>query len=127
MNTSRGFREVTWAWATTPNMIGSRLCPLGYADEDAAFWEECLARLEDSNRFPHAEGIILFENPDMWSSQHGARTVLPYGPENTIKAEDLPKIAANPMLWKLGEAPSRFEYPQWYISREAHLRAPVHA
>lgn len=61
-------------------------------------------------RHPDCEAIVCFENLDLSSSNLGARTALVVGPSNTYKLEDIIKPGA-----RLGDVPSRFQYPVSYV------------
>ena len=106
--------EKTWKEVTTPNERGRAL--LGDHPE---FRREVLERLEDTNKWPNVLGIVFFENVTLDSSHCGATQVLVYGPGHTLAA--IEPLIANPMQHRLGDLPSTFQYPQWYITRAAHL------
>lgn len=115
------FQEVTWEWATTPSTEYLHVCPIGDNNED--FRAVVLDRLENVEKWPDVEGIIFFQNVDMSSSHLGESSALTYGAKVTYRADILDKIKADPCSVRLGDTPSVFKYPQWYISREAHLKS----
>jgi hypothetical protein len=64
---------------------------------------------------------VFFQNMQMDSSAFGDSQVLVYGDECMLTPEMMPGVIADRMTFRLGDLPSRFLYPQWYISRKAHL------
>lgn len=54
------------------------------------------------------EAVICFENLDMWSSQFGLRTAMIVGPSCTYQ------LATLGPDFRLGDVPSRFQYPTAY-------------
>ena len=114
------FQEVTWQWATTPASVHLHSCPIG---DNEDFRTAVLERLENVEKWPDMEGIIYFQNVDMSSSRLGEASALTYGPNCTYQSDIIAKIEAAPSSVRLGDTPSVFKYPQWYISREAHLKS----
>lgn len=108
--------EKTWQEVTTPDPRTGR-CLIGNDNEE--FRAACLSRLEDTEKFPTVQGIIYFENVTLDSSRLGEASILPYGPDNTIK--NIEDVKADPMRFFLHDLPSMRQYPQWYITREAHM------
>ena len=115
------FREVTWEWATAPYDAASSLTPLGPHDNPE--WRAAiLDRLENTEKYPSVEGLIFFQDLEISPNpKPDCVQALEYGPHNTFKAEMLPDIATDYMKFRIGNVPSQFRYPQWYISRKAHL------
>lgn len=56
-------------------------------------------------------GVVCYENLDLSSSQIGTRSALAYGPGCQVKTiEEAAK-------YRLGDVPSRFQYPVAYASK----------
>lgn len=53
-------------------------------------------------------GVVCFENIDMSSSDLGQRSALIYGAKCTCKTLDIC------LAGRLGDVPSRFQYPKYY-------------
>lgn len=76
---------------------------------DKSVHEKILATLE----FDGATHVVCFENLDMWSSQFGHRTSIVVGSK---QGQSLEKVLTTPYA-RIGEVPSRFQYPVAYASR----------
>lgn len=76
------------------------------------------AAIESRLARPGVIGVACFENQDFSSSRFGDRTALIYGPGCTIKTRD--EIAKQ----RLGDVPSRFQYPVAYYEKAFHEKEP---
>ena len=65
---------------------------------------ETLAALNTLLATADVAGLALYQNVDMWSSQIGASTAVPYGPKRLFKLESLPQ-------W-INDLPSQRQYLQ---------------
>lgn len=79
------------------------------------------AILASAARYPDKEALVCFENIDMSSSQIGQRAALVVGPSNTYKLEDIIKPGA-----RLGDIPSRFQYPVSFVDYRQPKTTPTH-
>jgi hypothetical protein len=117
------FEEKTWEWATTPD--DSRGCPIEglIGDRDDAWRAAVLERLEDVEKWPQVKYVVFVQNVDMTSSMMGAYNVIIAGEGCTWDTPQIEELKENPSRHWVGDLPSQRMYPQWYISREAHLKA----
>lgn len=118
---SNGFQERTWEWATTGDH--GRGCPIegGVGNPEEAFRAAVLERLEDVEKFPDVEFVVFVQNVDLSSPRIGTYNVRLAGPGMTWTAETIEELKADPCSHFHGDLPSERLYPQWYISRQAHL------
>lgn len=84
---------------------------MSHEDLLQAFDPDCHASLERTLQLPGTDGLIVFENVDLSSSQIGARTAVAYGPERTIKSLDDAKGR------HLNDLPSQRQYPTAYYAK----------
>lgn len=93
------------------NSIGGevKLIPL---DELLAKFDKAYHRpIRDLLDQEHVQGIVVFENLQMDSSQFGNRGAVIYGTTCTYKTVE--ECAAG----RLGDVPSRFAYPVAYVAK----------
>lgn len=76
-----------------------------------AFDPSCHEGLASALQLPGTDGLIVFENVDLSSSQLGARTAVAYGPERTIKSLDDAKGR------HINDLPSQRQYPTAYYAK----------
>lgn len=69
-------------------------------------------RLEESAKLPGTAALVCFENLQMDSMSFGCRTAMAMGPGRSSGLEAIESGA------RLGDVPSRFQYPTklWYVS-----------
>lgn len=124
MPEDRRFQERTWQWATTPDdngdaPIDGHLRPVS----PGLNWRpRVLERLEDTELWPNVEFIVFVQNMQLDSSGMGGCSMAVAGPGYTWTAETIEDMKKNPMKYHIGDLPSQRMYPQWYISRAAHLK-----
>ena len=71
------------------------------------------AILQAAARYPDRTALVCFENIDLSSSQLGHRTACVVGPSNTFRSlEHLTQPGV-----RLGDVPSRFQYPVAYVTQ----------
>ena len=117
------FEEKTWQEVTTPDHRG--FCPVegGCSKPDEEWRQKILERLENMAQWPNVHFVVFVQNVDLCSSHLGAYNVIVAGPGNTWTAQTLEELKQNPCSHWYGDLPSTRLYPQWYISRENHLKA----
>ena len=62
------------------------------------------------SRYPDKQAIVCFENLDMWSSNLGHRSAVVVGPSTSWTLEKVVEPG-----FRLGDVPSRFQYPVAYV------------
>lgn len=86
----------------------------------ALFDESVHSRLEDCiTRYPDCEGVVVFENQMMGSSELGMRSAVVVGPSNTYKS-----IADCEGKW-INDLPSRRQYASYYWKLSPEERSEI--
>ena len=93
------------------NPISGKLTEKSLGDFLALYDPEVHAAIIERLNRRDVSGVVSYENLDLCSSQCGHRTALIYGPGCTYKTLD--EAAAG----RLGDVPSRFEYPREYYAK----------
>ena len=123
------FQEKTWEEVTTPDERG--FCPVegecGPPNEARRI--QLLNILENVEAYPNVHFLVFVQCQMMDSSHFGSNALVMAGPKHTWTAETIEELKQNPNTHWYGDLPSQRMQPQWFISRESHLKVKelVHA